>query len=204
MNKTDKIRRKYDRISGIFNAMERGMAKGTNKWRKKLFSMIKGPRVLEIGVGTGTNLPYYSPELEVTAIDFSPGMLQHAHNVVSDLDMKIELLEMDVQSLTFADDSFDTVLTTCVFCSVPDPLLGLKQIKRVLKPNGRLIMLEHVLSSKRGIRQIMNLLNPLVVGVSGANINRETKANLEKAGFEVEEEDLWLDILKLFIANPQK
>ena len=65
-------------------------------------------------------------------------------------------------------------------------------------------MLEHVLSYRPGMRLIMNALNPIVVMVGGANINRETKLNLQRAGFQVEEEDLWLDILKLFVATPTK
>lgn len=131
-------------------------------------------------------------------------MLRHARRVVEQHDSRIELLEMDVQSLEFPDDTSNTVLTTCVFCSVPKPIMGLKEIHRVLKPDGQLLMLEHVLSCKVGVRQIMNVINPLVVGTMGANINRETKRNLQEAQFRVEEEDLWLDILKLFVANPVK
>lgn len=202
MNKTEIIKRRYNRLSRFYNIMERGMSSGSNRWRNKLFSKIKGPKVLEVGVGTGANLPHYPRNLEITGIDFSPGMLQHARQVAEQLDFPVELLEMDVQSLAFADGTFDTVLTSCVFCSVPDPIMGLKEIHRVLRPNGQLIMLEHVLSCRFGMRQIMNLMNPLVVTLMGANINRETKFNLQEAGFSVEEEDLWFDILKMFVARP--
>lgn len=204
MEHSEKIRRRYDRIAGVFNFMDRAMTKGTNKWREKPFTMIKGTKILEIGVGTGANLPYYSPEHQVTAIDFSSKMLRHAHNLVNELELNVTLLEMDAQNLSFDDHTFDTVLTSCVFCSVPAPLLGLSEIKRVLKPHGRLVMLEHVLSDKPVLNKMMNVANPLVVKVSGANINRTTKFNLEKAGFDVEEEDLWLDILKLFVATPKE
>lgn len=89
---------------------------------------------------------------------------------------------MDVQNLEFADNSFDTVVTACVFCSVPDPILGLKEIRRVLKGDGLLVMLEHVRSKKEPIGKIMDILNPLVVGLYGANINRNTVENVKKPG----------------------
>lgn len=177
------------------------MAAGTNRWRQRLFDRIEGPKVLEVGVGTGANLASYPGDLEITAIDFSPNMLRYARRRASELGLSVELLEMDVQSLDFPSACFDTVLTTCVFCSVPDPGLGLREIHRVLKPTGVLLMLEHVLSDKAGLKQLMNLINPVAVRLSGANINRQTKENLLKAGFSVEEENLWLDVLKLFIAR---
>lgn len=198
---TEKIRRRYNRIAGLYNLMDKGMTAGTNRWREKLFGLIQGPKVLEVGVGTGANLPYYPPNLEVTGIDFSPKMLQHAKKTTEKLNLSVTLLEMDVQNLQFPSNTFDTVITTCVFCSVPDPLLGLLEIRRVLKPQGKLLMLEHVLSCRLGIKQLMNGLNPLIVGMTGANINRQTKQTLQLAGFEVKEEDLWFDILKLFQAT---
>lgn len=202
MDKTSKTIKRYNRISRFYNLMEKSMSSGTNRWRNQLFSKIKGPKVLEVGVGTGINLPHYPRNLEITGIDFSPGMLQHARKVAEQLDFPIELMEMDVQSLTFADGTFDTVITTCVFCSVPNPIMGLREIHRVLKPDGQLLMLEHVLSCRVGMRQMMNLMNPLVVSITGANINRDTRSNLQEAGFSVEEEDLWFDILKIFVARP--
>ena len=204
MDRTSTIKKRYDRISRIYGLMDRSMGSAANKWRSKLFSMVQGPKVLEVGVGTGANLPYYPGDLKVTGIDFSPGMLHYAREKAQQLGSPVELLEMNVESLEFPDNTFDTVLTTCVFCSVPNAVKGLQEIHRVLQPEGRLVMLEHVLSRRPGIRQLMNILNPVTAAVSGANINRETGSNLEKAGFYVEEEDLWLDILKLFQARPMK
>ena len=95
------------------------------------------------------------------------------------------------------DASFDTAIASCVYCSVPDPLLGLRELRRVLVPGGQLLLLEHVLSHRALIRPAMNLMNPLGVRMMGANINRETVENVRRAGFmELQIEDPWLDIVK--------
>lgn len=193
-------RRRYDRLSNVYNLMEwMAERRAFREWRQRLWSMVQGPRVLEVGVGTGKNIPYYPSGAEVTAIDFSPGMLRRARSLAARLGSPVDLREMDVQALEFADASFDTVVTTFVFCSVPDPVRGLREIRRVLAPGGRVVMLEHVLSRRPVVRPLMRILNPAIRPFMGANIDRETRRNLEAAGFTVErEEDLWLDIVKLF------
>ena len=196
-------RRRYDRLSNVYNLMEwMAERRAFREWRQRLWSMVPGPRVLEVGVGTGKNIPYYPPGAEVTAIDFSPGMLRRARALAARLGSPVDLREMDVQALEFADASFDTVVTTFVFCSVPDPVRGLREIRRVLAPGGRVIMLEHVLSGRPVVRPLMRILNPAIRPFMGANIDRETRRNLEAAGFTVErEQDLWHDIVKLFEAR---
>lgn len=205
-DKTEIIRKRYDRAAKYYDAIENMMEKKWfSQWRKLLFSHVKGPKVLEVGVGTGKNMPYYSQDWEIVAIDFSPKMLEKAKERAAKLNLQVDLRLMDVQHLEFSDNSFDTVVTACVFCSVPDPILGLKEIRRVLKDDGVLVMLEHVRSKKEPIGTIMDILNPLVVGLYGANINRNTVENLKKAGFEiVEEKNLLSDIVKLIIAKPIK
>jgi ubiquinone/menaquinone biosynthesis C-methylase UbiE len=154
-------------------------------------------KILEIGVGTGKNIQYYPEDSEVTAIDFSEKMLGKAREKAEKLGKNVDLRLMDAQQLEFPDETFDTVITTCVFCSVPDPIKGLKEIRRVCKKDGQIIMLEHVRSKKPGVGIMMDLLNPLVVRVVGANINRDTIANLNTAGLKVEiEKDLMSDIVK--------
>ncbi|AEM74777.1 class I SAM-dependent methyltransferase [Caldicellulosiruptor acetigenus] len=205
-DKTEIIRKRYDRAAKYYDAVENMMEKKWfSRWRKLLFSFVKGPKVLEVGVGTGKNMPYYSQDWEIVAIDFSPKMLEKAKERSAKLNLQVDLRLMDVQHLEFSDNSFDTVVTACVFCSVPDPILGLREIRRVLKDDGVLVMLEHVRSKKEPIGKIMDILNPLVVGIYGANINRNTVENVKKAGFEiVEEKNLLSDIVKLIIAKPIK
>jgi len=158
---------------------------------------------LKCGVGTGVNLPLYAHDCTVTAIDFSPRMLQKARLQADRLEIQVNLMQMDVQALTFADSSFDTVLATCVLCSVPDPVLGLKEIRRVCKKDGKIILLEHMRSENSVLGLMMDLFNPLFTYIIGNNINRKTVKNINIAGLKIEEmENLKWGIFKLIVASP--
>nr|WP_277999063.1 class I SAM-dependent methyltransferase [Moorella sulfitireducens] len=171
-------------------------------WRRRVWQEARG-RVLEVGVGTGANFPFYPPECRVTAIDFSPGMLARARQKLQMAPAPVDLIEMDVQHLEFEDASFDTVVATCVFCTVPDPVQGLKEVRRVCRPEGRIVLLEHVRSEHWFFGPVMDALNPLVLYLIGSNINRRTVANVRMAGIEIErEEDLAAKIVKLIIGHP--
>lgn len=105
-------------------------------------------------------------------------------------------------AMDFDDETFDTVVTSCVFCSVPDPVKGLKEIYRVLKPVGRLIMLEHVRSQHWLIGKLMDMINFIPLHLWGANINRNTVENVRKAGFrDIEVTYLRRDIFLMIIAK---
>jgi ubiquinone/menaquinone biosynthesis C-methylase UbiE len=114
----------------------------------------------------------------------------------------VRLLLADAQSLPFPDGSFDTVVTTFVFCSIPDPATGLAEARRVLRPGGQLLLLEHVLSGRPMAGRLMRVLNPFVVRVMGANINRRTVERVAEAGFRLRQVDrLWSDIVVLIDAE---
>lgn len=98
----------------------------------------------------------------------------------------IELVEADIQSLPYPDNTFDSIVSTCVFCSVPDPIIGLKELKRVCKPTGRILMLEHMRSENNLIGFVMDILNPLTLRLWGANINRETLKTIDQSGLKIE------------------
>ena len=144
----DIIRKRYDRIAPYFEMME-AMMEGLffKSWRKNLWSRVEGHHILEVGVGTGKNFEYYPPGTRVTAIDFSPAMLKQASQKKAQKAVKVDLDLMDIQSLAFADSSFDTVIASFVFCSVPQPLKGLKELHRVCKPGGQVLLLEHVIQA---------------------------------------------------------
>ncbi len=198
------VRERYNRISRLYNVLEWPMEIAFyRRWRRKLFARLQGRRVLEIGIGTGKNLPFYRGRtLKAVGLDFSEGMLYHALPRARELG--ILLVQGDAQLLPFKDHQFDTVLATFVFCSVPDPVLGLSEIRRVLKPEGRLLLLEHVLPENRFLAEWFNRLNAYTVRRIGVNINRTTAQNIRRAGFDIlEEHNLLSTIFKLFVAHPQ-
>lgn len=202
MDINDKIRRRYDRISNIYDVFEQPMEiMSLKKWRVEVIKELSG-KVLEVGVGTGKNIPYYPSGIDITAIDFSKMMLAKARVKAELLNKKVELIQMDAQNMNFPDNTFDCVFTTCVFCSVPDPVQGLKEIRRVCKPNGKIIMIEHVRSEKKVLGKLMDILNPITVNLYGANINRRTVENVIKAGFsEVDVINLTGDIVKKIVID---
>lgn len=175
---------------------------GGSKLRRRLWSLAGTGRVLEVGVGTGANLEHHPPGAQVTGIDLSPGMLSRAKARAARLGKGTTLQEMDAQALSFPDATFDTVAATYVFCSVPEPVLGLREARRVLRPEGKLVLLEHVrLPGLLG--RIMDWLNPLVVVMTGTDINRDTVSNVKQAGFEVEAVHSYMGgLVKLIVACP--
>ena len=206
-NNNEKIKKKYNRISKIYDLLEVPMESMLmGKWRNTLIERVEGEKILEVGVGTGKNLQHYPENLEITGIDFSENMLEKAKRKNKD-NKNIKLIEMDAQDMQFNDNTFDTVVTSCVFCSVPDPVEGLKEIRRVCKAGGKIIMLEHMRSNNEVVGKIMDAVNFIPLNIWGANINRRTIENLKKAGFnekDIKVQDIWSDIVKLIEIRNKK
>ncbi len=181
-------RRRYQRISRWYDWMEILPERKYRTWRKQLWSRVPAGRILEVGVGTGKNMPYYPPGGNITAIDLTPGMLKRARRQArrQDRNGRIDLYLGDVQALAFADASFDSVVATFVFCSVPDPILGLGEVSRVLRPEGHLWLLEHMRADNNVLGAMMSAANPLVVRLTGANIHRRTLDNIQRAGLRID------------------
>lgn len=179
-------RARYQRLSAFYDVVEGMSEQRYFPWRKRLWELVDGTEILEVGVGTGKNMPFYPFGTKITAIDLTPGMLERARKRASDLRLNVALKIGDVQALEFPDSYFDNVVATFVFCSVPDPILGLRELRRVVKPAGKILLLEHMRLPNETIGKIMDLINPLVVRLMGANINRRTLDNIQIAGLKIE------------------
>ncbi len=201
---TSLTRARYNRIAPIYNLMEFFPEQRFAPWREQLWSQVPAGRTLEVGVGTGKNFPFHPPDITVTGIDLSEGMLARARRQAQSLGKTLELRQMDAQRLEFPDNTFDAAVATFVFCSVPDPLLGLRELGRVVKANGRIFLLDHVRIDRPVIGPAMDGLNPVMVRLSGANINRRTVENVQRSGLIIQSvTDLGpMDMVKLIVASP--
>lgn len=198
-------RRRYDRIAPVYDALEWAIeAMCFRRWRRSFWERVPTGRLLEVGIGTGKNLEHHGVGHEVVGIDLSPGMLERARRRADRLDADLDLQVADVQDLPFDDGAFEAVAASFVFCSVPDPVRGLEEARRVLAPGGELHLLEHVLAPNRVLAAFMRWLDVFPVHLWGAHIDRDTVANVQAAGFElVEVRRRFLGIVVEVCARPR-
>ena len=151
---------------------------------------------LFVAAGTGQDIAFFPPGREIVGIDISPKMLEKARPRAADYPGRLELRVMDVHALEFSEHSFDQVVTSCTFCSVPEPIAALKALRRVLKPGGELYMFEHTGSRLFPFNLMLNLMTPLT-RLGGPEVNRDTVGNVERAGFRIRRVvNLYLDVVK--------
>lgn len=190
-------RRIYDRVARVYDLYSAPMEwMGGRRRRQRLFSEARGA-VLEVGVGTGQNLAYYPEGVQLIGIDISPGMLARAQRRAVASPADVTLLTADVEQLPFEDDRFDMASATCVFCSVADPVRGLRELRRVVAPEGRVLLLEHVRPRTAVLGLLADLVSPLTRRLFGPDINRRTEGHVKAAGLEfvsVRREGIWREI----------
>lgn len=190
---------KWDKAATLFDFMNSGIELRYGEYKREWFSQAVG-RTLLVAVGTGLDLQYFPQGSNVLGIDISWKMLERAKEKSENTTLNIKLVRTDAQMLGFTDNMFDTVVTSCTFCSVPDPVKGLCEIRRVLKPGGKLLMFEHVRSDIFWMGPMMDLMT-YVSRMFGPDLNRRTGENIIKAGFKlVREINVYLDMVKLFEA----
>ena len=155
--------------------------------KRQLLANARG-RVLEIGVGTGLSFPHYPPNVELAGVEPSPHMLKRARRRAAELGREVELVEAPAEQLPFADDSFDTVVSLTVLCTVRDPQRALGEIRRVLRPGGRFVFLEHVRSEDPELaRRQDRWARPWGWIAGGCHPNRRTLETIAAAGFQIRE-----------------
>lgn len=176
----------YDRVAPIYDLYSGPMEwMGGARRRRRLLGPATG-EVLEVGVGTGLNLAHYPAGVHVTGIDISPRMLARARRRAEEAGLDVTLDVADVEQLPYDDDRFDTATATCVFCSVADPVQGLRELARVTKPDGWVLLLEHVRPRNRLLGLLADLASPLTRRLFGPAVNRRTERNVEAAGLQIE------------------
>jgi ubiquinone/menaquinone biosynthesis C-methylase UbiE len=170
----------YDRQIGF---LERHWFHGGREW---LGARAHG-RVLDVGVGTGRNLPHYRADTVVAGIDVSPAMLAIARRRAADLGRAADLRDGDAQHLPWPDDSFDTVVSALVLCTIGDPRAAVAEMRRVLVPGGRLLLLDHVVSTFLPLHAAQWLVERFTVAAAGEHFTRRQLPLVRDAGFEIVE-----------------
>jgi len=204
LSKKGEDKKKYDIAAARYDYFEFPMeVLAFSRWRRLLFAKVeefvgagaaeseRGEEklILEVGVGTGKNMPYYGTG-EYIGIDISRKMLEKSKKRTERIGRRIDLVQCDAELLPFRDGVFDAIISTYVFCSVENPVRGLKELYRVLRPDGRVFFLEHMRCENEIGGKILDALNPIARSF-GPEINRRTVDNIKKAGFRIAEER-WL------------
>ncbi len=175
----DRLALDYDRWIDHFDRLLLGDG------RQSICAQARG-NVLEVAVGTGRNFPFYPSDVRLTGVDLSPGMLSVAERRAAALGLTVDLQIGDAQALEFADSIFDTVVFTLALCTIPDAQRALIEAHRVLRPGGRLLLLEHVRSPIGPARWVERLLDPLMTHFAHDHLLRDPLDHLEPLGFRVE------------------
>lgn len=186
MQQTEAVRRHYDRSSPRYDRQigffERILFAGGREW---VCSQARGD-VLEIAAGTGRNLEHYPDDVRLTATELSPAMLEIARERARTVGRDVDLRVGDAQALEFPDESFDTVVTTLSLCTIPDHRAAVAEVKRVLRPGGRFVFMEHVRSPVAAVRLGQRLLEPLALRFEHDHLLREPLEPLHAEGFTIE------------------
>ena len=184
---TERVRRIYDKLAPGYDRLigvaERLLFGNGRAW----VCARAGGETLEVGVGTGRNLVHYPEDARLTGVELSPGMLEVARRRARRLGRLVDLRLGDAQALDFPADRFDTVVFTLALCSIPDDRRAVAEARRVLRPGGRLLLLEHVRSRIRLVRDLQGLLDRLTVRFEGDHLLREPLLHVRAGGFEIEE-----------------
>lgn len=197
----DEIAPTWDQRQGLVERVLMGKA-----MRASLASHLAGD-VLEIGSGTGATLPFLDQResriTSLTGTDLSQGMLAEARQTVRALGQPVALVRMDAGALAFADATFDTVTTSLMLCTVPDPARALREMMRVLKPGGKIVLLEHVRARNPLIALSQRILTPLQERMLGCHLDRRTDRLVRELGFRIErEETRFFGVFHLIVARP--
>jgi ubiquinone/menaquinone biosynthesis C-methylase UbiE len=176
----DKAAPSYDKQIAFFERVQFG---GGREW---LAERARG-RVLEVAIGTGRNIGFYDDDVDLTGIELSPAMLAIASATAEHLGRAVELVEGDAAHLPAADESFDTVVCALSLCTIPDPVRAIAEMRRVLVPGGRLVLLDHIGSTWPPVYAVQWLLERITIRAAGEHFTRRQRPLVEAAGFRIVE-----------------
>lgn len=181
MDKKTQVR-KFDKQAPKYERMQKNDP--TARFRRRIFPEAEG-KVLEVAIGAGLNLPYYKKVTELIGIDFSLEMLRAVEGIKSDYSFPIELQQADVETIDFAKNSFDTIVSSFSFCSYKNPVKVLNRFSRWCKPDGKILMLEHGESTNRLLRFMQKGIDPIAFKMIGCHQNRKILHEVQSSNLEI-------------------
>ena len=186
-DRDERLRRHWDRHASSYDRamgrIERRVFGDTREW---VCSRASG-EVLEVAIGTGLNLPHYPADARLTGVEWSPAMLDVARRRAADLGRDVDLRPGDAQALDFAAASFDTVVCTFSLCAIPDERRALREMARVLRPGGLLLLADHVEAAARPVRAVQWLIERVSIATGGEHLRRRPFNHVRAMGFAIEE-----------------
>jgi ubiquinone/menaquinone biosynthesis C-methylase UbiE len=200
--RTDRLRRYWDRHARSYDKqmafMERRLFGDGRQW---ICSQASGD-VLEVAIGTGRNLGFYPEGIRLTGIEFSPAMLELARGRADQLGRPVDLRLGDAQALDLPDASFDTVVCTLALCAIPDDRRAVAEMQRVLRPGGRLLLLDHVIGSPWWVRAVQWLAEQITRPMAEEHFRRRPLLQVQAQGFEVQRRERYkLGIVERLVAR---
>lgn len=204
-NHPSETKARWNRLAKHYGLIERLSERHLKPWREVLWRHASG-RILEVGAGTGLNLPFYPAGAEIAACDLSGAMLLKARERARERQLHVTFHEADLCDLPFSDGAFDTTAETFVFCSLTDPVPCLREMGRVTKPGGRILLLDHVRIDRPVIGSVMDLLNRATVRFAAEHITHRMDTFVRAAGLEIVESRRlgFMEIIQFIVARPGK
>lgn len=201
MNK-EKLIRKFDNQSKMYDMRRKKQSE--RKWREKLIKGAKG-EVLEVAVGAGANFTFYPNDVNVTAVDFSSAMLTKAIESAAASQVRAKFIQHDIESVSFPDNSFDTIVSTLSFCGYDNPDRVLESFNRWCKPGGQILLMEHGLSSNRFIGNTQTFIEPVFLRIVGCHLNRDMIKIFQQSPIHIHHmEHYMFNTVHLVWASPNK
>jgi len=188
MTETERIRRLYDDRAATFDrSLGIGERLLLGQFRQAFGALLRG-ETIEVGIGSGLNIPFYSAAVtRPVGVDLSQEMLRLAHERAAHLGIPFALVQADAEALPFPDAAFDTVAISMALCTIPDPVNALRELGRICRPRGRIVMLEHVRSTARPLAALQRALSPLNERAIGCHLVRDTIDLARSMGFSIDE-----------------
>jgi ubiquinone/menaquinone biosynthesis C-methylase UbiE len=204
MTETERIRRLYDDHAATYDrSLGIGERVLLGRFRQAFGALLAG-ETIEVGIGSGLNIPFYSPAVtRAVGVDLSKEMLRHAHERALGLSIPVALVQADAEALPFPDAAFDTVAISLALCTIPDPVKALRELARICRVEGRIVMLEHVRSTARPLAALQRVLSPLNERAIGCHLDRDTVDLARSLGFSIDETRSRLfNSVQLVVARP--